>query len=153
VSIGGRTLDSIRRLVVVACNSLRIEKEGERDVSVQLYKEGGNQEPTTVTVAPYSVYIELYWLLLLYIKRESVFHCTHTAPPPSSFSFLFFRHTRSLDGSCTRRKWNICVCFFFVFVRGGSSYIYTCYPHTQTTNKQNEKREKLDSMVHCAPSG
>jgi hypothetical protein len=45
------------------------------------------------------------------------------------------------------------VSVFFLLCSGGSSYIYTCYPHTQTTNKQNEKREKLDSMVHCAPSG
>jgi hypothetical protein len=42
VSIGGRTLDSIRRLVVVACNSLRIEKEGEREMYLSNYiRRGG----------------------------------------------------------------------------------------------------------------
>jgi hypothetical protein len=87
-------------------------------------------------------------LLLLYIKRESVFHCTHTAPPPSSFSFLFFRHTRSLDGSCTRRKWNICVCFLFCFVRGAAPISTPATPtHKQQTNKTRREKNSIQWFI------
>lgn len=44
--------------------------------------------------------------------------------------------------------------FLFCFVWGAAPISTPATPtHNNKQTKQNEKREKLDSMVHCAPSG
>jgi hypothetical protein len=47
------------------------------------------------------------------------------------------------------------VSVFFCFVRGGSSYIYTCYPHTQQqTNKTRREKNSIQWFIaHRVDSG